>query len=70
MDPWPGNLRAGDGGRGPSPRDILTKIRAFEAFSRDLEAEPFRGSGAEPHIIFPGRKSLYTLQELKYNYEP
>ena len=36
------------GVRGQSPRKILTKMSAFEAFSIDLEAELLQGSGVEP----------------------
>ena len=31
-----------------SPRKILTKMNAFEAFSSNLEAEPLQRSGGEP----------------------
>ena len=34
-------------GSGQSPRKILTKMSAFEAFSSDLEAESLQGSGVE-----------------------
>ena len=58
------DLEAGSGpcgGRGQSPRKILTKMSAFEAFSSDLEAEPLQGSRWSPQKILTKMSAFEAL---------
>ena len=44
-----------------SPRKILTKMSAFEAFSSNLDAEPFWGLGAEPLENFDKIECFWSI---------